>query len=72
MTTPKFDSRTAQKVQDGLTFEMYPGSKTLLPSNIETTHKLLYAIATQLYRLTEMLRPLAEAKEVEGPEEGKE
>ena len=72
MTTAKLDAQTAQRVLDGFSFERFPVSKALLPSNIETTHKLLYAIATQLWEIRELLRRQADAlevKEVESLEE---
>ena len=73
MTTIKIlDAQKGQRVADSFTFDRFPASSTLLPSNIETTHKLLYAIATQLWEIRELLRRQAdmmELAEVEALEE---
>ena len=65
MTTAKLDAQRAQRVLDAVPFERFPVSPTLLPSNIETTHKLLYAIATQLWEIRELLQRQADASEIQ-------
>ena len=65
MVTIKLDAQTAQRVRDAVPFEKFPVSGTFLPSNIETTHKLLYAIATQLWEIRELLQRQADALEIQ-------